>query len=102
MLIAQKEETIKNLQERLERRQTEHDEAERRLREQIEGLERDSRDREEGIETRERKLRAEEMTMEGSKRKFKAEREVERRKDEQESRLLQVNPIWLPNIFHAT
>ena len=52
MLLAQKEETIKNLQDRLERRQQEHDEAERRLREQIEGLERDSRDREEGMETR--------------------------------------------------
>ena len=52
VLIAQKEETIKNLQDRLERRQQEHDEAERRLREQIEGLERESRDREEALETR--------------------------------------------------
>ena len=41
-----------DLQDRLERRQQEHDEAERRLREQIEGLERDSRDREDGMETR--------------------------------------------------
>ena len=52
VLIAQKEETIKNLQDRLERRQQEHDEAEQRLREQIEGLERESRDREEALETR--------------------------------------------------
>ena len=39
---------------------------------------------------RERKLRMDEMTMETTKRQFKSEREVERRKEEQERRLLQV------------
>ena len=47
--------------------------------------------REEGLETRERKLRTEEMAVEASKRKFKAEKEVERRKDDQGRRVLQVS-----------
>lgn len=111
ILIAQKEEIIKGnfqnvfldfkytflpflirgLQDRLDRRQQEFSDVERRLRDQLEELEKNQSEKEEAIEARERKLRLAEMEVESEKRRSKTETEVQKRREKDEKRKMEVS-----------